>query len=89
MKKSVLVLFGGCSSEHDVSLKSATTILNNIDKTKYEVHPVGITKEGKWLLYTGKEYDLTKNDWQKNGVPAFRLSSFSRHSLKIRYSVYS
>ena len=70
MKKSVLVLFGGCSSEHDVSLKSATTILNNIDKTKYEVHPVGITKEGKWLLYTGKEYDLTKNDWQKNGVPA-------------------
>ena len=37
MKKNVLLLFGGCSSEHDVSLKSATTILTNIDKSKYEV----------------------------------------------------
>ena len=71
MKKSVLVIFGGCSSEHDVSLKSATTILNNIDRSIYEVHPVGITKEGKWLLYTGNNTDLTSNGWQKNGVPAF------------------
>ncbi len=71
MKKSILLLFGGCSSEHDVSLKSATTILNNIDRALYEVHPVGITKQGKWLLYTGNHYDLTENEWQKNGVPAF------------------
>ncbi|MBP3887789.1 MAG: D-alanine--D-alanine ligase [Cellulosilyticum sp.] len=78
MKKSVLVLFGGRSSEHEVSLKSATTILNNMDRDKYEVHPVGITKEGKWLLYTGKDFDLTKNGWQKNGVPAI-LSPDSTH----------
>ena len=70
MKKSVLVLFGGCSSEHDVSLKSATTILNNMDREKYDIHPVGITKEGKWLLYTGNNFDLTNNGWQRNGVPA-------------------
>ncbi|WP_054743417.1 D-alanine--D-alanine ligase family protein [Cellulosilyticum ruminicola] len=70
MKKNVLLLFGGCSSEHEVSLKSATTILTNIDKTKYEVHPVGITKEGKWLLYKGNDLDLTKNGWQTNGIPA-------------------
>lgn len=70
MKKSVLVLFGGCSSEHDVSLKSATTILNNIDRSQYDVHPVGITKEGKWLLYTGNDFNLTSNGWEKNGVPA-------------------
>ncbi len=70
MKKNVLLLFGGCSSEHDVSLKSATTILNNVDGTKYTVHPVGITKEGKWLLYTGTDYDLTTNGWQTNGIPA-------------------
>lgn len=78
MKKSVLLLFGGCSSEHDVSLKSATTILNNIDRTLYEVHPVGITKQGKWLLYTGSNYDLTSNEWQKNGIPAF-LSPDATH----------
>ncbi|MBQ8997989.1 MAG: D-alanine--D-alanine ligase [Clostridium sp.] len=70
MKKNVLLLFGGCSSEHDVSLKSATTILANIDKSKYEVHPVGITKEGKWLLYKGNDLDLTKNNWQVSGIPA-------------------
>lgn len=70
MKKSILVLFGGCSSEHDVSLKSATTILNHMDRDKYEVHPVGITKEGKWLLYPGTNYDMTSNGWEKNGVPA-------------------
>ena len=83
MKKSVLVLFGGCSSEHDVSLKSATTILNNIDKNQYEVHPVGITKDGKWLLYTGKDYDLTNNGWQKNGVPAILSPDSTQKALII------
>lgn len=70
MKENILLLFGGCSSEHDVSLKSATTILTNIDKSKYEVYPVGITKEGKWLLYTGNDNDLTNNRWETTGVPA-------------------
>lgn len=83
MRKSVLLLFGGCSSEHDVSLKSATTILNNIDKTKYEVHPVGITKEGKWLLYTGNDFNLTNNGWEKNGVPAILSPDSTQKSLII------
>ena len=83
MKKSVLVLFGGCSSEHEVSLKSATTILNNMDKDKYEIHPVGITKEGKWLLYTGKDYDMTQNGWQKNGVPAVLSPDSTQKALMI------
>lgn len=83
MKKSVLVLFGGCSSEHEVSLKSATTILNNMDKDKYEIHPVGITKEGKWLLYTGKDYDLTQNGWQKNGIPAILSPDSTQKALII------
>lgn len=81
MKKSVLVLFGGRSSEHDVSLKSATTILNNIDKEQYEVHPVGITKEGKWLLYTGEDFDLTNNGWQQNGVPAILSPDTTQKAL--------
>lgn len=81
MKKSVLVLFGGRSSEHDVSLKSATTILNNIDKNAYEIHPVGITKEGKWLLYTGDNYDLVNNGWQKNGVPAILSPDATQKAL--------
>ena len=47
MKKlSVCVLFGGMSPEHEVSLRSAESVLNNMDKEKYDIFPVGITKEG-------------------------------------------
>jgi len=50
MKKiRVGVLFGGRSGEHEVSLLSATSVLNAIDKKKYEVVPIGITKEGRWV----------------------------------------
>src|SRR5512140_3431907 len=50
MKKiRVGVLFGGRSGEHEVSLLSAASVLNAIDKKKYDVVPIGITKEGRWL----------------------------------------
>ena len=48
-KLRVGVLFGGRSGEHEVSLLSANSVLNAIDKKKYEVVPIGITKEGRWL----------------------------------------
>jgi D-alanine-D-alanine ligase len=50
MKKlRVGVLFGGRSGEHEVSLLSAASVLKAIDQSKYEVVPIGITKEGRWL----------------------------------------
>ncbi len=70
MKQSILLLFGGQSSEHEVSLKSATTIMQHIDKELFEVHPVGITREGKWLLYTGPNHDFTTNRWEEVGISA-------------------
>ena len=61
---SVCILFGGVSPEHEVSLRSAESVLNNIDESKYNVFPVGITKEGKWILYGGKDYsDLPSGRW--------------------------
>lgn len=61
---SVCILFGGVSPEHEVSLRSAESVLNNIDEGKYNVFPVGITKEGKWILYGGKDYsDLPSGRW--------------------------
>lgn len=48
-KLRVGVLFGGRSGEHDVSLRSATSILDAIDRDKYDVLPIGIAKSGKWL----------------------------------------
>lgn len=59
MKKlSVCILFGGISPEHEVSLRSAESVLNNIDHEKYNIFPVGITRDGDWILYTGKDYSL-------------------------------
>ena len=58
-KLRLAVIFGGQSSEHEVSLMSATSILQNLDPEKYDVTMVGITKTGKWLLYTGPVEDLT------------------------------
>ena len=52
-KLQIAVLFGGASSEHEVSRMSATTVLRAIDKSRYEVTPVGIKKDGSWWLYPG------------------------------------
>jgi len=49
-KLRVGVLFGGRSGEHEVSLASARSVMDAIDRRKYEVVPIGITKEGRWLL---------------------------------------
>jgi len=57
-KLNVCILFGGISPEHAVSLRSAESVLNNIDKEKYHVLPVGITREGKWIFFGGKDYSL-------------------------------
>jgi D-alanine-D-alanine ligase len=48
-KLRVGILFGGRSGEHEVSLLSAASVLHAVDKTKYEVVPIGITKTGRWL----------------------------------------
>ncbi|MDR3239757.1 MAG: D-alanine--D-alanine ligase [Clostridiales bacterium] len=69
-KKNLLVLFGGCSPEHDVSKVSALTIIANISEEKYNVIPVYITKEGKWLLYDGSIDNLRNVPWEKFGTPA-------------------
>ena len=62
MKKlRVGVLFGGRSGEHEVSLLSAASVLNAIDKKKYEVVPIGITKEGRWVTAAHAER-LLKGD---------------------------
>ncbi len=65
MKLSVCVLFGGISPEHKVSLRSAESVLNNMDPEKYNIFPVGITMDGDWILYGGTDYSLLPTgEWQ-------------------------
>lgn len=57
-KLRIGILFGGRSGEHEVSLLSAASILKAIDQTKYEVIPIGITKQGQWLTSTDAQHLL-------------------------------
>lgn len=68
-KKTVAVLFGGQSSEHEVSCISATTIISNINKEKYEVRMIGITKDGRWLK-VDKVEDIVSGEWKNSKVTA-------------------
>lgn len=61
--KTVLVLFGGVSSEHDVSLVSAKSVIENIPKDKYNIICLGITKDGQWLKYSGNAQNLPDGKW--------------------------
>ena len=64
---NVCILFGGISPEHAVSLRSAESVLNHIDKTRYHVLPVGITREGRWFLFGGSDYsELPSGAWLNN-----------------------
>lgn len=69
MKKNVVVLFGGRSSEHDVSCLSAQTVIKNIDINEYDVTLVGITKEGQWL-YVDSIEAIADGSWRESKVSA-------------------
>lgn len=72
-KLKVAVIFGGCSSEHEVSCVSAYSVLQNLSKDKYDILPIGITKEGKWYLYSGGYGEIPNGKWENSPEkrPAF------------------
>jgi len=64
--KKILLLFGGNSSEHLVSCKSAKSILEHIDYKKYQVTPAGISRENEWFLYQDSIESIT--EWQNKRI---------------------
>ena len=77
MKKlNVCILFGGVSPEHEVSLRSAESVLKNLDAEKYNILPVGITKDGRWILFGDSDYtQLPSGAWETN--PANKIAAIS------------
>ncbi|MBQ6494883.1 MAG: D-alanine--D-alanine ligase [Bacilli bacterium] len=65
--KKVLIIFGGNSFEHYISCLSAKTILNNIDRKKYNVTAVGITKNNEWYIFKDN-YNILEKDWTKGKI---------------------
>ena len=77
MKKRIAVIFGGHSTEHDVSLQSAFSVLQNINRKHFEIVPVGITRDGEWYHYTGKIENISNNSWfedEENLYPVMGIS---------------
>lgn len=63
MKQNLAILFGGKSSEYEVSLSSAFALLENINKEKYNIFKIGITKEGRWYLFEGSNEMIRDGSW--------------------------
>lgn len=68
-KINIAVLFGGQSSEHEISCLSVVTVAGHIDPEKYQVILVGITKEGRWLKVDSLE-DIQSGAWRESGTHA-------------------
>lgn len=64
-KTKVCVIFGGMSNEHEVSLMSAKSVIDNIPTDKYDIVKVGITKKGRWLFFPGSTDDIINGKWQE------------------------
>lgn len=65
-KQKIAVLFGGVSSEHEISLMSAYSVLMNIPRDKYDVICIGITKKGHWMYYPGEYENIKDGTWENN-----------------------
>jgi D-alanine-D-alanine ligase len=74
------LIFGGRSGEHEVSLMSAQGVMNAIDKTKYQVVPIGITKAGRWLA-SGDPLKALSSGAMTESNPALLLAEPSERGL--------
>lgn len=79
MKQKLLILCGGQSSEHIVSRMSCTSVLNNLDKNKYDLTLVGIDVDGNWYYLDPDQEDLTKDSWLENSKQVQDVYKLLRH----------
>lgn len=84
-KQNVAVFFGGCSSEYGVSLKSASAVIRNLDRSRYEPVLVGISQKGDWFYYDGPVEAIEDDRWLNSTycVPALLSPDRGHHHLLI------
>ena len=82
-KQKVAVVFGGASSEHDVSQWSAASVLRAIPRERFDILLVGITRDGRWFLYDGPVEAVEDGSWEQSGslVPALISPDAGTHGL--------
>lgn len=65
-KKKIAVIFGGKSTEYEVSLQSAFSVFENLDPAKYDIIPIGITRNGDWYHYKGQYENISNDTWTQD-----------------------
>ncbi len=78
-KQQIAVVFGGVSTEHEISLISATTIIQHLNQEKYDIHCIGITREGRMLYYTGDVSKISLGTWEQEQTQDCIISSSRIH----------
>ena len=101
-KKTIAILFGGCSTEYEVSLQSTTSVVQNLDQNKYEVLLIGITRKGEWFRYDGGVEGIKNDTWHQNqhcvkailspckdmqGIIEFRGNTIKRSKVDVVFPV--
>ena len=81
--EKLLIIFGGLSSEHDVSCLSAASVTSNVDYNRFELKCIGITREGRWLLTEASAEEIKSGEWENraDNVAVFLSTDRSRKGL--------
>lgn len=83
-KIKVAIIFGGCSTEYEVSLQSAYSVMTNINNEKYETILIAISRDGSWYLYNGDMANIPTNAWYKDKehcIPVVISSNRGAHKI--------
>lgn len=85
MKKNIAVFFGGASSEYEISLQSAYSVISHIDKNLYEPVLIGITKQGDFYLFEGDTEKILTDEWSFDPFcfPAVISQSKALHGILV------
>lgn len=80
MNKKICVIFGGESTEYEVSLRSAYSVIEKLDKDKFDIITVGIRKDGKWFLYNGSYDNIPADNWYSNSLSQVSIMHGAKES---------
>ncbi len=80
MKKKICVIFGGESTEYEVSLRSAYSVIEKLDKDKFDIITIGIRKDGKWFLFDGDYKNIPEDKWYSEKLLPVSLLHGSKES---------
>lgn len=84
-KINLCVMFGGESTEYEISLRSVTSVLDNLDKSKYDITMIGITRDGRWRLYDRDTSLIISDNWYSENLKKITPDLGSKDSSFLIY----